>query len=364
MTGTLLAALLVAKVPAAACLPATPQPGLGLADPFRAPAPKATELNSAGKDFYRDGKWEEARIEYRAAVSADPSFLAPQLNVACSFVRQERFAEATAEVEALLAKAYVPWAREVLEAADLGALKPRPEMARIRRAMTAAAAAWGADLDDALIFVGRMRAPLRIPSTGAGFFILNPHQEVFAFLPASGLYRQLTNEDGRVLAMLRTADRRRVVYVTAEKLIRGATDDALFLRGVAFGELTLATMTLEAPVRVAGDVRRVEIANVGAMTTFKIDGDRMSGTFRRGDRGTLDPLPPTSAGRGGVVVTARGAASVPNAATVSSRPGCRATAREMTAGGKPRTISIAAPGRPARLIGDAFGAGLAGLPIP
>ena len=369
MTGTLLAALLVAKAAAAApaaaaCLPATPQPGLGVPDPFRAPAPKATELNSAGKDFYRDGKWEEARIEYRAAVTADPSFLAPQLNVACSFVRQERFAEATAEVEALLAKAYVPWAREVLEAADLGALKPRPEMARIRRAMIAAAAAWGGDLDDALIFVGRMRAPLRIPGTGAGFFILNPHQEVFAFLPATGLYRQLTNEDGRVLAMLRTPDRRRVVYVTAEKLIRGATNDALFLRGVAFGELTLATMTLEPPARVAGDVRRIEIANVGAMTTFTIDGDRMSGTFRRGDRGTLDPLPPRSGGRGGVVVTARGAESVPNAATVSSRAGCRATARETTATGKPRTISVAAPGRPARQIGEAFGAGLAGLPIP
>jgi hypothetical protein len=368
MTTLLLAAVLVAKgptdAPSATCLPATPHPGLGLADPFRLPAQKATELNSAGKDFYRDGKWEDARIEYRAAVTADPSFLAPQLNVACSFVRQERFAEAAAEVEALLAKAYVPWAREVLEAADLGALKPRPEMARIRHAMTTAAAAWGADLDDALIFVGRMRAPLRIPGTGAGFFILNPHQEVFAFLPATGLYRQLTSEDGRVLAMLRTPDRRRVVFVTAEKLIRGATDDAVSLRGVAFGELTLATMTLEPPARVAGDVRRIEIANVGAITTFKLDGDRLSGTFRRGDRGTLEPVPLRSGGRGGVVLTARGAGAIADAAAVSSRAGCRVTAREVTVAGKPRTISISAAGRPARQIGEAFGAGLAGLPIP
>ena len=124
-------------------------------------------------------------------------------------------------MEALLARAYVPWAREVLEAADPGALKPRPEMARIRRAMTAAAAAWGADLEDAVLFVGRGRAPLKIPPAGAGFFILNPHQEVYAFLPSTGRFRQLTNEDGRVLAMLRTTDRRRVVYATAEKPIRG-----------------------------------------------------------------------------------------------------------------------------------------------
>ena len=154
MTAALLAALLVAT-------PAAPRGGGARRRPPAVPArraaaragrasirsarptPKATELNSAGKNFYRDGKWEEARIEYRAAETADPAFLAPRLNVACSFVRQERFAEATAEVEALLAAAYVPWAREVLEAADLGALKPRPEMARIRRAMIAAAAAWG-----------------------------------------------------------------------------------------------------------------------------------------------------------------------------------------------------------------------------
>ena len=370
MTGPLVAALIAlkaagaAKAAGVACLPAVAQAGLGTADPFRAPAPKATELNSAGKDFYRDGKWDEARVEFRAGAAADPSFLAPRLNVACSFVRQERFGEATAEVEALLAKAYVPWAREVLEAADLGALKPRPEMARIRRAMTAAAAAWGADLDDALFFVGRMRAPLRIPNSGSGFFILNPHQELFAFLPATGLFRQLTNEDGRVLAMLRTPDRRRVVYVTAEKLIRGAKDDDLALRGVAFGELTLATMTAEPPVRVEGDVRRIEIASVGAMTTFKIDGDRVSGTFRRGDRGALESLPPRSSRRGGVVLTARGAESVADATPISDGPGCRTTAREVNAAGKTRTVNVAAPGRPARVIGEAFGAGLGGLPIP
>jgi hypothetical protein len=367
MTGALLAVLLAAKptvaaTPAAACLPSTPLPGLGVADPFRAPEPKATQLNSAGKDFYRDGKWEEARVEYRAAEAADPAFLAPRLNVACSFVRQERFAEATAEVEALLAKAYVPWAREVLEAADLGALKPRPEMARIRRAMTASAAAWGADLDDALLFVGRMRAPLRVPG-GPGFFILNPHQEVFAFLPTTGRFRQLTSEDGRVLAMLRTPDRRRVVYVTAEKLIRDGNDD-VSLRGVALGEVTLSTMALEPPIRVAGDVRRIEIAAVGAMTTFKIDGDRVAGTFRRGDRATLESLPPRAGGRGGVVLTARGADPVVDASPVSNRPTCRATAREATAAGKPRTIVISAPGRPARKIGEQFGAGIAGLPLP
>ncbi len=350
--------------PVTGCLPAAPLPGLGAVDPFRPPDPKATELNSAGKTYYRDGKWEEARIEYRAAEAADPAFLAPRLNVACSFVRQERFAEATAEVEALLARAYVPWAREVLEAFDLGALKPRPEMARIRRAMTAAATAWGADLDDAVLFVGRARAPLKIPPTGPGFFILNPHQEVYAFLPTTGRFRQLTNEDGRVLGLLPTPDHRRIVYVTAEKLIRGAGDGDLALRGVAIGELTLATMTAEPPVRVEGDVRRIELTTVGAMTTFRIEGERVSGVFRRGDRGGLEPLPSRPVGRGGAIVTARGAEAAAATAPIAARAGCRAIAREITASGKPRAVVVSAPGRPARRIGESFGAGLVGLPIP
>jgi hypothetical protein len=376
MTAALLAGLLAAApatasaTPARGCLPAAPLPGLGAVDPFRPPDPKATELNTAGKSYYRDGKWEEARIEYRAAEAADPAFLAPRLNVACSFVRQERFAEATAEVEALLARAYVPWAREVLEAFDLGALKPRPEMARIRRAMTTAAAAWGADLDDAVLFVGRARAPLKIPSTGPGFFILNPHQEVYAFLPTTGRFRQLTNEDGRVLALLRTPDRRRVVYVTAEKLIRGPKDDDLTLRGVAIGELTLATMTAEPSIRVAGDVRRVELAAVGAMVTFRIDGDRVSGLFRRADRGGLDPLPispsakPARASLSHAIVTARGAEPAGGPPLPIARAGCQASAREIVAPGKPRTVVVSAPGRPPRRLGDQFGAGLVGLPIP
>lgn len=357
------AARATAPQPPAGCLPAAPAPGLGSVDPFRPPDPKATELNSAGKSYYRDGKWEEARIEYRAAEAADPAFLAPRLNVACSFVRQERFAEATAEVEALLSRAYVPWAREVLEAADLGALKPRPEMARIRRAMTAAAVAWGAGLDDAVLFIGRARAPLKIPP-GPGFFILNPHQEIYAFLPMTGRFRQVTNEDGRVLALQRTPDRRRAVYVTAEKLIRGAKDGDLALRGVALGELTLATMTAEPPIRIDGDVRRVEIATVGAAIMFKIDGDRVDGWFRRGDRGTLEPLPPRPGGRGGAVVTARGAEPAAAPAPAFGPSACRATAREITQPGKPRAIVVSAPGRPARRIGEELGAGLVGLPIP
>jgi hypothetical protein len=240
------------------CASDGPAPGPGVLEPFRPPAAKALELNAAGKIPYRQGKWEEARAQYRAALAADPDFLAPQLNVACSFVRQERFAEATAEVVALLERAYVPWAREIVEAADLGALKVRPEMEKIRRAMAASAARWGEGLDAAVLFVARQHPPLHVPD-GPGVFILNPHQEVWAYSPRTRRYRQLTTEDGHVVALARARDGRRILFVTAEKLVRGSKPDDVALRGVAVHELELATMTASPPAPVEGDVGRLEI---------------------------------------------------------------------------------------------------------
>jgi hypothetical protein len=353
-----------AAAPVKTCLPPRPSPGPGVADPFRAPDPQATELNAAAKVLYRQGKWEEARQEYRAAAAADPTFLAPRLNIACSFVRQERFAEAVSEVRALIAGAYVPWSREVLEAADLGALKVQPQMAEVRRALGEAAVAWGAGLDESVIFVGRLRAPLRVPPEGAGEFILNPHQEVFAFTPATGLYRQLTAEDGHVVAVALGPDRRRIVYVTAEKIVRGAGPDAAMLAGVSVRELTLGTMTAEAPVPIAGGVRKLEIGGTPHGFVFRVDGERMKGRgwFVVGAVHTLVPFGSARlSGSPLAVLTAGGAQPV---ASLAVPGGCPVTARDTTSAGGGRAVVVSAHGHPPRTIGGASGAGLAGLPLP
>ena len=351
-------ALWLGNTPSARCLPPQPANGIGSADPFRAPDPKATELNAAAKLLYRQGKWEEARAQYRAALAADATFLAPRLNIACSFVRQERFAEATSEVRALVERAYVPWAREVLEAADLGALKVRPEMAELRRVLTAAADKWAEGLDDAVIFVGRQKPPLRIPDAGAGVFLLNPHQEVYAFLPEAGLHRQLTAEDGRVLLATRTADRRRIVYVTAEKLVRGADADDLGLRGVVLGELVLATMAADKPIRVDGDVRRLEIVATPRGTGYRIDAGAGKRLFARAEGGVLVALPErTRVGKPVAVLTPAGTSPSPAQELGGA---CRLTARDATAAGVP-VVAVSWRGGGRKTLGERFGAGLTGL---
>jgi hypothetical protein len=352
------------------CAPRKPTAGQGVVDPFRAPDSQATELNAAAKILYRQGKWEEARREYRAAEAADPTFLAPRLNVACSFVRQERFGEAVTEVRALLERAYVPWSREVREAADLGALKVQPQMAELERAISNAAAAWGAGLEESVIFVGRLRAPLHVPPDGVGEFILNPHQEVFAFTPSTGLYRQLTAEDGHVVAVALAPDRRRIVYVTAGKLVRGTKADAVALDGVALGELTLATMTADPAIPIAGAVRRLEIAGTPHGFAYRIEGERTNGRFVVGAARTLVPF-------GGARASGSASGSLPGVPLAVLTPGgtlpvvstavpggCPVVARDRKSATGGRAVDLTAHGQPPRTIGGLFGAGLSGLPLP
>jgi hypothetical protein len=362
MIGPALLAALATADAGGGCLPPMPQPGPGVADPFRAPAEAATKLNADGKVLYRQGKWEEARAQYRAAEAADPTFLAPRLNVACSFVRQERFDEAVTEVKGLLERAFVPWSREVLEAADLGALKVHPQMGEVNRALAEGAAAWGAGLDESLIFVARLRAPLHVPTEGAGEFILNPHQEVFAFTPATGRFRQLTAEDGHVVAVAVSPDRRRIAYITAEKLVRGTEPGAVTLDGVAIGEMELATMRAAPLVRIPGGVRRLEVGwGPEVRFMFRVQGERLNGLYHLDTRRALDLLGrKLQFTRTPVVVTASGAV----ATTATLLGACPVIARDTKPSTGGRTIQLSLHGHPVRAIGGEQGAGLAGLPLP
>ena len=361
----------------AACPPATPAAGPGSVDPFRAPAPEATALNAAALTLYRQGHWDEARAKYRAAEQADADFLAPALNVACSFVRQERFGEATTEVIRLLDRAFVPWEREVLTAADLGALKVQPQMADVKRAMAEDARRWGRGLENDLIFIARLREPLKLPPTadadGPVVLVLGLHQEVFAWSPATDRYRQLTAEDGHVVAKVSSPDRRHLMYVTAEKLVRNPKGAAT-LRGVVLHVLMLPLMTVGKPIPIAGDVSRLAIAPSPAGFSVEIAGDRINGTFAQAsDGGPLVPAhaPDERQRKERVVLTAAGvAAGAPRA--VAGGEGCHLTARPSKntdrSGQGIAMIELVPAGKRApsatRTLRTRFGAGLDGLSIP
>lgn len=349
------------------CPCAQPAPSApGTPEPFRRPDATAFALNREGRDLYRMRRWEEARVRYRAALTRDPAFRGPRLNVACAYAQEQRYAEAVREAADLVERDFVPGAREVMEAADLAPLHARPEMATLKAAIARAGRIWGAPLPEAVLFIARVEPAVRLPGRDvAGVLYLGLHQEIFAWVPAWGRYRQVTAEDGRVLTFVRSADGRRVTYVRAGKLVRTpGRQDAL--RGLTLRTLDLPTMTLGPVVPLPGDVVRLELWEGADGPHLRLtEADGPGRAYRVAATG-LDPAPDTSKRNRNterVVLGGSGVLAAPQ--QQGSGPECVFVARNARPrpGQAPAAEIAPRRGRPFRLTAP-LGAALRGLPFP
>lgn len=345
---------------AAGCPATAPAPGArGLAAVAQVPAETAMRENAEGKKLYRQGRWPEARSRYRAALAADPTFLGAQLNLACAFSREGRYAEAADEAAKLVRTAYVPWQREVREAVDLGILQDQKDYAQVEAAMSEAANEWGSLVAKSILFVGRTKPPVNV--SGEGALLLSLNQEVFAWNPDTGRYFQVTAEDGHVLGFVRSADRRRVAYLTGGKLVH-ATGRRDVLRGLSLRVLDIGTMALGPAVAIPAEVSAVELGFVASPELLVTGQDDTHAAFRLGEAGlekidsfrraeNLESLLLTSAG-------------VQPHDSSSRRPDCRFQLVNRQSGAGLRQVEV----RPARgkpfVLDARYGAGLPGLPFP
>jgi hypothetical protein len=349
----------------AACPAAKPDANSpGSAQVAHLPPQEAMNLNREGKNLYRDGRFAEARAKYQLAKELDPDFLAPWLNLACAYAREDRFAEATEQAVALIRHAYVPGAREVMEAADLGALQIRPqELAKLKSALAQASTDWSKSAQEGFVFVGRTQPPVKLQ--GQGILVLGVNQEIYAWLPRAGRFLPITAEDGRVLAFVKSPDGRRVVFVRAGRLVRAA-GQADLLRGLGVRQLDLASMALGPVVELPGDVRQVtmsfsglgalemELAGpVGMSSKFHFDGQKLEPTQTIHRRFSADAQP--------VALTAAGVAPTSRVVTDA---GCAFSAHDEIDGNGLPGIHISAQAGKGFFLDARYGAGLNGLPFP
>jgi hypothetical protein len=342
--------------PACACPCARATVG---AHPFRRPQPAAFELNRQGRELYRARDFSAARDKYRAALQADPGFAGPRLNLACAYAQEGRFGEAVAEAADLAQRAFVPWAEEIRQAADLAPLTTRPELKTLQAALAAAGRAWGTGLDRALLFIARRAPPVRLPVSGV--LHLGLEQEILAWLPAAGGYRQVTAEQGGVLAFVPSRDRTRVDYVRAGRLVRepGRPDR---LRALTLRRLELATMVLGPPVAIPQDVEQLQLWALPSGEVAVRMKTATGSVDRLFDGRTLAPGRwPGATGAPAVGLTARG---LEHPASERQAAPCRFTAADVFASSRPPAVSVRAPGRTSFLLEAPFGAGLRGLPFP
>jgi hypothetical protein len=346
---------------AAGCPLLAPAPGApGSAEVVHVPAAAALALNAEGKALYRQERWPEAYRRYRAALETDPQFLAPALNAACALARQDRFAEAAREAAALVRQGFIPWGREALEAADLAVLHVRPEMEALRVTLGDAAARWGKSVMDGLFFVARTKPAVKLE--GSGVLVLGLNQEIFAWLPAAGRYLQVTADDGRVLAAVRSDDGRTVVYIRGGKLVRAGQTPAV-LRGLSLRRLEVATMTLGPPVELPGDVLTLSLFPPGASSTeLRVTRPGGEGQSYRLMGEALISAPALSpAAQLGHPVRLTGA-GVEESARLSGPAACPYQAADEGTPGQPPRVRVTT--RNATMIVPApFGAGLFGLPF-
>jgi hypothetical protein len=350
--------LLAAACPAPAPLPET----RGRAEVVRLPAAAAMDLNREGKLLYKQGRFAEARARYTAALAADPEFLGPALNLACAYSRQENYARAAHEAISLVRRAYVPGAREVMEAADLGILQIRPEGKVLRAALAEAAAEWGHALGGSVLFVARTRPPIRLH--GEGVLVLGMNQEVFAWVPETGRYLQVTADDGRVLAMAQSPDGKRLAYVRAGRLVRvkGRAD---VLRGLSLRTLELSGMVVGPAVEIPGDVRKLGLCFTGGgeAVVSVLGSHHGPSRFRLADH-ELEPAPAERLAACGAPTTILTGAGVAPATRKVDRPGCPFTVRDEPAQALGSQVRVLAGRKRSFVLDAAHGAGLRGMPFP
>jgi len=351
----LLLVLHAAACPATA--PVADAPGLPAV--AKLPAAEAMRLNGDGKQLYRQERWVEARDKYRAALAADPDLLGAALNVACTFSRQGRYAEAANEAASLIRRAYVPWSREVEEAADLGILQAQPDYAKLQLARKESAEAWGKQVREGVFFVARMKPPVKV--AGEGVLVLGLGQEVFAFVPETGRFFQVTSEDGRVLAFAVSADGRRLAYLLAGKLVRPSGQAGL-LRGLSMRVLDLPAMALGPNVPIPGDISRAQLWFASQPQLKVTDASGASSTLGL-TPGGLSALPRAShpARAESVVLTGLG---VEPASRQVTRNACRfALSMRKDPEGTWR-VQASRPGGKPFTLDTRYGAGLGGMPFP
>jgi hypothetical protein len=353
-----LALLLVQSATCPAAAPLADAPGLPAV--AKLPSAEAMRKNGEGKQLYRQERWDEARAKYEAALAADPSLLGATLNIACSYSRQKRYAEAAQAAAKLIRQAYVPWSREVAEAADLGILADhQAAQATLEAARQEAAAAWGAEVRKGVLFVARTKPPVKL--AGEGVLVLGLNQEIFEWNPETGRFFQVTAEDGRVLGFAVASDGRRVAYLLAGKVVRAAGKPGA-LRGLSLRVLDLVTMSLGPLVPIPGEVRRVQLW-FAAQPELEVAGvAAASATFRLGPSSlVVNPGARKPKGADGITLDEHG---VDEGEPYVRKGRCPFTVRATEdSAGRRRLVVVPADGK-RFLLDTKYEAGLRGLPFP
>jgi len=239
MIATWIGMLLLAAAPSGAKALCPAQAG---GPPFTRPTPEAAQLGVDARKVYDRKDFAGAAQLFRQSLQRDPGFLSARINLASALARAQRLDEAATEAVATIDAAFVPGWFRVQDATDLLVLQSSPQWKRIEAAVARAAPLWGANVNKGLLVIARTGPGVKSGAADKpGVYVVSPHQEVFSWDPVKGGFRQVTAEEGRVIAAVHDRRSAQIVYARAEKLAR-LPSAAPEWRGLTLRILDLGTM--------------------------------------------------------------------------------------------------------------------------
>jgi hypothetical protein len=279
---------------------------VGVVDPF-APTPAAAEQqNREGWKHLRHRELAAARPCFERALALAPDFDGARYNLATTLAAEARWHEALEALAPALLHNHPRYRSQVLDDPDWAPLKAAPERAELRAVLDRTRAEYAMGLGDALVMVARLRPAL---ASANGLDVRSfRHQELFAWDRTSGRFRQLTETAGRVVALARSPDHKRLAYLVSERTRLADGGAAATLSDARVFELELATLdTVERAALPAGTREvafgfgggRLQIAHArgeGPLEKPALDGESVwvspGGFFVRPPPGPPVPLRP------------------------------------------------------------------------
>ncbi|MGZ3407586.1 MAG: hypothetical protein ACXVAN_14150, partial [Polyangia bacterium] len=233
---------------------------IGMVDPFAPPKNDAAKLIETGYLALKQKKAPVAIAAMQNVVGDTPDWTPARWGLLRGLVMAERFDDARAQWEELLARDFVGVAGKLDKSKEFEKLRAAPVWASFGQLQERYRPAYARGLDKGFFFIARTRSAVEPTfANGAVETALSLKQEIFHYDPDGKRFRRVSDSDGRAFAVDRAADGKSLLFMVAPRLHRENGLDSFVDPRV--GVIDLATLEIVGPFTLKGRFDQVGLGS-------------------------------------------------------------------------------------------------------
>jgi hypothetical protein len=232
---------------AAGAQPARPAPA-GMKAPFEPRTSALARTFAAGAQAFRTKKYGAAEQLFHQVVVARPDDTAARYQEFRAAVHANPDADLREPLRALLFRDFVAYDHRLVTGKDFAPLWAGPRASELEAIRASARAAFADRLGEGAFFVARNRAAEPVENDEAGSSALALHEETYAFDPASGLVRRLSETGGDVAGMKVDRAGKLLVMLVVKEVVPTEAETTLSFAAVSGETLSLQTLDATGPI--------------------------------------------------------------------------------------------------------------------